>query len=596
MVSATLDVVVVLLLYEIPIRNFALIYTLQSPNTLNYGKCNEVTKFDERFNASMKVEIAEPELDAVMSQESRANLRLRYFCYVALAAVLVVFAIVRIRLRNTPLERDEGEYAYAGQLMLQGDPPYHLAYNMKLPGTYAAYALMMAAFGQTIAGIRMGMLVVLIGNTLLVFFLGKRLFGIIAGTAAAAAYTLLANRMQTMSLDGHATHFIVLMTLTGTLLLLHAMETQRTVVLFGSGLFFGLAFLMKQHGIMFAAFGFFFWAWSEWKQGANWHGLLSRGSILTAGMILPFVITCLIAWYTGVFREFWFWTIYYGAAYEGIVKPSEGWFLFRVIWPWFTRPVIIWLTAGIGLTAVVWNRRGRKQRVFVLGFVLSSILAVLPGLYFRPHYFLVMYPAVALLAGLAVSATYEYLQKRNTTLAVAWIPMAFFALTYLSALYGQRKLLFKMNPLQVNREMHSNHGFPEAMAVADYIRDHSSSQDGVAIFGSEPEIFFYSRRRSATGYIYMYPLMEEQPFSLQMQSDMIHEIEDARPKMIVLFDNQLSWSWNLDWNASEPHMNIFMWIRSYLDEHYDLMAEIPIEGSAANLWGGPCRYYIFQRK
>lgn len=39
---------------------------------------------------------------------------------------------------TAPLERDEGEYAYAGQLMLQGIPPYQLAYNMKLPGTYAA--------------------------------------------------------------------------------------------------------------------------------------------------------------------------------------------------------------------------------------------------------------------------------------------------------------------------------------------------------------------------------------------------------------------------------------------------------------------------
>src|SRR6202051_4150776 len=166
----------------------------------------------------MKVETEEPEIDAVVSEESHP-VRLRYFCYVGIMIVFCVCAIVRSRLRNTPLERDEGEYADAGQLMLQGDPPYHSAYNMKLPGTYAAYAVMMAVFGQTVAGIRMGMLVVLIANTLLVFFLGKRLFGIVAGTSAAAAYTLLVNRLSTMSLDGHATHFIALTALAGTLLL-----------------------------------------------------------------------------------------------------------------------------------------------------------------------------------------------------------------------------------------------------------------------------------------------------------------------------------------------------------------------------------------
>jgi Dolichyl-phosphate-mannose-protein mannosyltransferase len=544
----------------------------------------------------MRVEVAVPESEIAERDRSRTDLRLCYFCYAALVVVLVIFALVRIRLRNTPLERDEGEYAYAGQLMLRGDPPYHLAYNMKLPGTYAAYALMMAAFGQTVPGIRIGMLIVLLGNTLLVFFLGRRLFGILAGTVAAASYTLLANRLGTMSLDGHATHFIVLMALAGTLLLLHAIETQRTVALFGSGLCFGLAFLMKQHGILFVVFGFLFWAWSQWKQQANWHRLVSQGSILATGMILPFLITCLIAWYTGVFRQFWFWTIYYGAAYEKILRLSEGWILFRMIWPWFPRPVIIWLIAGFGLTAVFWNRRAREQRVLLLSFVLSSILAVLPGLYFRPHYFLVMLPAVALLVGLAISASYEYLQGRKVSPAVALIPIAFFVLSYLAALQGQRKYLFKMDPLHVNREMHLNHGFPEGRAVADYIRDHSSSQDQVAIFGSEPEIFFYSRRRSATGYIYMYPLMEKQPFALRMQNDMIHEVESAQPKFVIFVDNQLSWGWGFDWDASEPHMNFFMWIRRYVDAHYDLTAEVPIEKSYPSLWGAPGRYYIFQRK
>jgi len=544
----------------------------------------------------MSIEVAQPEIEIVESGQSRTDLRLRHFCYAALVIVLVVFAIVRIRLRNTPLERDEGEYAYAGQLMLQGDPPYHLVYNMKLPGTYAAYAVMMAAFGQTVAGIRIGMLTVLLGNTLLVFFLSRRLLGILAGTAAAAFYTILANRLSTMSLDGHATHFIVLMALAGTLLLLHAIETQGALALFGSGVFLGLAFLMKQHGILFAAFGFLFWAGSEWKLRDNWRRVISQGAILATGIILPYLLTCLIAWYTGVFRQFWFWTVSYGAAYEKILPLSDGWRLFNVALPWFPRPLNIWLIAGFGLTSVFWNPRARRQKVFIVGFVLFSILAVLPGLYFRPHYFLVMYPAVALLAGLAISATYEYLKKRNTPFEVAWIPLALFVLMYASALYGQKKYLFKMAPLLVNREMHERHGFPEAMVVADYVRDHSSSQDRIAVIGSEPEIYFYSHRRSATGYIYMYSLMENQKFALRMQNDMIHEVEDSHPKFVIFVDNQLSWGWGPPWDATEPHMNVFAWARRYVDAQYDLVAEVPIDKAPDYLWGAPCRYYIFQRK
>src|SRR5213595_2609929 len=106
-----------------------------------------------------------------------------------LLAVLFAFS-VRLRLREMPLERDEGEYAYAGQLMLQGVPPYKLAYNMKLPGTYAAYALIMAVFGQTDSGIHVGLLLVNSVTTVMIYFLGCRLFGKLCGLIAAASFAV----------------------------------------------------------------------------------------------------------------------------------------------------------------------------------------------------------------------------------------------------------------------------------------------------------------------------------------------------------------------------------------------------------------------
>jgi 4-amino-4-deoxy-L-arabinose transferase-like glycosyltransferase len=537
-----------------------------------------------------------PEIMTSETEQPSADLRLRYFCYAALVIVVVVFAGIRIRLRTAPLERDEGEYAYAGQLMLQGIPPYQLAYNMKLPGTYAGYAIMMAVFGQTLVGIRIGMLAVLLVNTMLLFLLTRRLFGLLAATVAAASYTVLANRLATMSLDGHATHFIVLPALAGTLLLLYAIDTSRKSILFLSGLCFGLAFLMKQHGIMFAIFGFLFWAWSEWKLSSNWRRLITGCSILAAGIALPYLATCLIIWRAGAFREFWFWTIEYGSAYEKILDWGDLWLRFLIILPWFPRPLVLWLTAGFGLTALFWNRRARKHRVFVLSFTFFSIVAVCLGFYLRPHYFLVLLPAVALLAGLGISAAHEYLKERAVSPAVAMTPIAFFVLSYLAALHGQRKYLFQMDPLNVHRQMHAAHGFAEANVVADYIRKRTTDQDRIAVLGSEPEIYFYSGRHSATGYIYVYSLLEQQKFALRMQREMIKEIEESHPKMIVYTDNQLSWGWEPGLNSSDPRMYIFNWMRDYLDARYDLIAEVPIDKAGGFMWGFPCQYYIFQRK
>src|SRR6266540_3084302 len=131
----------------------------------------------------------------------------------------VVIAI-RIRLLEIALERDEGEYAYAGQLMLQGIPPYQLAYNMKFPGTYAAYAVMMAIFGQTIAGIHLGLLLVNLATITLIFFLGRRLLDSVAGLVAAVTYAILSVNPSVLGLAAHVEHVVNVPVLGGTLLLL----------------------------------------------------------------------------------------------------------------------------------------------------------------------------------------------------------------------------------------------------------------------------------------------------------------------------------------------------------------------------------------
>src|ERR1022692_1748671 len=114
----------------------------------------------------------------------------QYWAYGLLLAVILLFALIRFHLRQCPLERDEGEYAYAGQLLLQGIPPYQLAYSMKLPGIFAAYSVILAVFGQTPSGIHVGLLLINAATSFLVFLLARHLFGPLTGLVAAASYAL----------------------------------------------------------------------------------------------------------------------------------------------------------------------------------------------------------------------------------------------------------------------------------------------------------------------------------------------------------------------------------------------------------------------
>ena len=184
---------------------------------------------------------------------------------VGLLVVVAFNLFLRVRLAAMPLERDEGEYAYAGQLIRQGIPPYQLAYNMKFPGAYAAYALLMAICGETAQGIHIGIALVTSLTAVMAGWMGRKLFDSGAGILAAASYTLLAATPAAFGLAGHATHFVAFLSTAGGLALLRADERPALWRWTWAGALFGGAVLMKQHAILIAAAGLLWLGWRQWR-------------------------------------------------------------------------------------------------------------------------------------------------------------------------------------------------------------------------------------------------------------------------------------------------------------------------------------------
>ena len=510
----------------------------------------------------------------------------------ALLLVIVFFAVVRLRLRNMPLERDEGEYAYAGQLMLQGIPPYEIACNMKLPGTYAAYAALMAVFGETPSGIRIGLMLVNVAAAFLVYLLAKYLYGSLAGTIAGITYSFLSCRPAVLGIYGHATHFVVLAALAGILLLLHAVDRGRTGLFFGSGLCLGLAFLMKQPGILFAIFAAAYWLWREWKQPLHWRKLAVRGGTLFAGMALPFALTCLILLYAGVFPSFWFWNWSYAREYGSITSLAEAWPKLGASLPWVLRPFVLWEIAVVGLSATLWSRYARAHGGFVAGFFLFSLLAVCPGLYFRPHYFILVLPVAALCTGIGVCAVRQLLLERRFGDLALWLPVAYFAVVFGISVRSQYKTFFQLDPVSLNRKIFDQDPFQEAVAVGNYIRAHSSEQDAIGLFGSEPEICFYSARHCASSYLYTYPLMEQQKYARQMQSDMLQQVQNAQPRFLVYVDVARSWGTQA---TLDDHRAFLDTAWGFAHRNYELVDQVAATGDSGHSRGDHAYLYVFRR-
>jgi hypothetical protein len=492
-----------------------------------------------------------------------------------------------------PLERDEGEYAYAGQLILQGIPPYTLAYNMKLPGTYAAYAAIMAVFGQTSTGIRLGLIPVNAATIILVFLLARRLAGPVSGSltgfVAGTTYAVLLNLPSLLGFAGHATHFVILFALAGIIVLLRALNARGGPLLFFcSGLLLGVAFVMKQPGIVFAAFGALYIARCSWKQPRL---LASREAAYFAGAAVPFALTCLTLAHVGVFQNFWFWTFTYAREYSTETSLTVGGQALRQSLGWVMHPFPLWAIAEVGLVTLLWDRRWRPQLFFLATLTIFSLLAVCSGFYFRPHYFILLLPAASILAALAVTSAYRFLSQRRFRASARLVPLLIFVVACAFSLWDQRAFLFELDPAAAAQKIYAANPFAEAIAAARTIRASTTEGDTIAVFGSEPEIYFYSGRHSATSYIYMYDLIKRQPYQLRMRQEMMRQIASARPRIVIYVDDWASWGWRRGQEQDE----FFTWMENYIHENYAPLEQIQINALPAHRWGEAANLYIFRR-
>lgn len=497
----------------------------------------------------------------------------------ALLAVILSFSFaLRAQVLDVPFERDEGEYAYAAQLMLDGIPPFKEAYNMKFPGIYAAYAAVLFVFGQTHTGVHLALAFVNAATTVLVFLIGRRLLGAPAALAGALMFAMLSFLPAVQGIMANSEHFVILFALAGTLLLMRALDGPgglRGLILAGAVM--GAGYTVKQHGAAFVLFGCLLVVLDRTRG----HGLkkaASRLGAFAAGAAVPFALMCAALWASGVFDSFWFWTFSYAREYVSVMPFDEGLRRLRFEAGGIIGAApLLWAACAAGILAPLWDEKARRAWPFMAGLLAFSALAVVPGFFFRPHYFIYLLPAAALLFATAVRAPLLALGERKG----AGAALLLCALISVYFLYSQREALTS-TPDELSRRMYGLNPFPEAIVIADYIERNTSPGDRIAVLGSEPEVYFYSKRRAATGFMYTYPLMERQRFALDMQRKMMDELRRSAPSHLVFVDVKFSWGANED-----SSLEIFDWLREFVAEGYTLvgMADLKAPAKKKYSWG-----------
>ena len=500
---------------------------------------------------------------------------LRYWDTLSLFVILLIITKLRFPFLEIPLERDEGAYAYMAQLLLEGVPPYTQAYSLYFPGVFIIYALTFLILGQTIFAIHFCLLVATLITIVIIFLIGKKLFDPLTGIISGATFGLLGLNPYAQGLFSHGEPFTMLFICSGVYLLLLSIDSEKKILFLWSGLFFGLGLLIKQNVFVFIGLPIVYLCWSLLKKPRLKRKFyLDAIFYFTFGYFIPlavFFIFCLI---TGSLEQMFFWTFIMPTEMTPPISISRAVYQFKIL----TLPIIkssplFFGVAAIGLLSPLWDKSSRLAVLFIAIFLVFSFFTMSLVFYFRAHYFLCLFPATALLTGVGFYSMNNLIKKISLRRINPIITAVFVFIFFSYSIFDQRKFFFQTKPETVSRIIYGNNPFPESLVIANYIKEHSSPSDKIAILGSEPQILFYADRISASKHIFMYYLMGNHLHALSMQKEAMADIELTKPPILINVVIPTSWLFQKDSKSM-----LFHWLDGFVLKNYKLAGVVEIQG------------------
>jgi 4-amino-4-deoxy-L-arabinose transferase-like glycosyltransferase len=481
----------------------------------------------------------------------------------ALFAIVILTVALRAPLLNIPLERDEGVYAYIAYRLDYNELPYRDWFDHKPPGVFWAYRLALALPFDSVFSIHLIAMAVSAGTGVALFFLARRLFG---NSTAMLAALLFAALSADPAIQGQAANteiFMLLPMVLANLLVLRLVQEPRSNAIFpfATGLLYGLATIFKQ------------------VAGANWLALLASvpwllspprrfrgtGSLVLwsiLGIAISWGAVAAFFWSRGAFPDLVYNVFTHNLRYSSSLPVAERWeYLKDTLLPLARSQTVVWIFAGAGLIAA-FSRSDRRLLAFLGAWLFGSLVGVSTSGYYFPHYFQQLLPPVALLAAFGAQALSQGFLF--VMMPVRWRQVigatALLALPCLSL----APFVFFYSPTEAVQHIYPGNSFGYMQEFARFIKDTTEENDRIYVFGADPELLFYARRASATRYIFLSPLYNLYPDSLEKQQATAREIFTAHPAVVVYRPIGLFFH-----PGNEQYLT--RWTDTFLNQHYKPM-------------------------
>lgn len=309
-------------------------------------------------------------------------------------------------LRYELIDHDEATFMVMAQSVLRGHLPYIEAFDNKPPGLFYALAATMALFGQSLAATRLLGDLCILGATLCLLAMGRKYLPLWGATALAAIF---ASAHLVKVAEYTSAEVVANLPMAGALLLLlRARGSYRGV--FAAGVLLSAATLVRTNlGVVALAVGLLLLV-AAWRPG--WLGVKRWGVVaLGLGGLVP--VSVLVTAYAvqGQVEALWAAAVQVPLAYTGDGQGFGAVVLgfFGTLWalalasPGTTLLVLGSVAAGLVLSAraIRLGETERQDLIVVLVMLAATVLSMLVGGVFYPHYAIQLFPAATGLMALA---------------------------------------------------------------------------------------------------------------------------------------------------------------------------------------------------
>jgi hypothetical protein len=502
----------------------------------------------------------------------------------ALLICLLIFVyIIRSKFSTIPFERDEGIYSYFGKLVLEGKTPYLDFYEVKFPGIFYFYAFIVSVFGDTVKAMHMGFMLINLASIFFVYYASKLLFTPIAGLISAITFAFLSLNPGLSGFTVQSEHGVAFFTSIGLLFYGLAIKHNKWQWYGLMGLAMGCAFMVKTSGVMFCLWGaviilsdFIF------TTPKNYKNFLTNALAYSIGGISIVALLFLIIIKKGAFDEMYYWTYEHSKQYIGNVSLEEG-----LKYLGYTRNAILenyklfWFHSILAIILCWAKSIDIKLKLFGITLLLFSFLSVVPGFYFYGHYFIQVVPGFAVVAGLTVysviSISKKYFKEKSNLLP--YIYLAVFSMLTYAHVNALKAYYLKPNYDKILRAVYGNNPFPEDMEIAKFINANSKPEDNIVLIGSEPQVYFYTKKKCPSRHAYFTALVNNVPKHKAWQSEFISDVEKAKPRYFIFYNHPISL---LVQQGADTY--VFDWANKYINEHYQLVGLVDMIDGPRSLY------------